>query len=149
MRRCLLTMFVLNLLLATSTHPCLAAKKELDKLAGIWVAVSAERDGKPAGDVKGHQLTFSGDTFIIKSKEGEVLYQGTFRADPAQRPATIDFRHTKGKLEGQTWKGIYTLEGTTLKTCDNAPDLTRERPTDFSAKIGSGRISIVFQRAKP
>jgi len=78
------------------------ADKEPDQLAGIWIAASAERQGKPAEDLKGHQLIFKGDTFVIKGKDGEVLYQGTFRTAPAQRPAAIDFRHTKGKLEGKT-----------------------------------------------
>jgi uncharacterized protein (TIGR03067 family) len=147
MRRGLLIVLALTGVLGSGV-PVGLAREGADKLAGVWVAASAERNGKPADDLKGHQLTFRGDTFVIRSKDGEVLYQGTFRVDKAQRPAAIDFRHTRGKLEGKTWKGIYALEGDTLKTCDNGPDPAGDRPTDFSARAGSGRVSIVFKRGK-
>ena len=37
-----------------------AADKELE---GTWSATKAERDGRPAADVVGHRLLFSGDRF--------------------------------------------------------------------------------------
>ena len=47
------------------------------------------------------------------------------------------------------WKGIYALDGDTLMTCDNAPDLAKGRPAAFEAKPGSGCIVITFKRVKP
>src|SRR5438477_5591423 len=47
-----------------------------DKLDGAWIAVSAERNGKPADELKGHRLTFAGDTFVIE-RDGKTLYKGT------------------------------------------------------------------------
>jgi ketosteroid isomerase-like protein len=47
------------------------------------------------------------------------------------------------------WKGIYALDGDTLRTCDNAPELDKSRPAAFEAKAGSGYILITFRRAKP
>jgi uncharacterized protein (TIGR03067 family) len=116
------------------------------KLDGTWRAVSAERDGKSATDVIGHSLTFAGGKFTI-TRDGKTLYAGTYKTDPAKRPAQIDFDNTNAGPKGN-WKGIYELDGVALKTCDNAPDTAKARPTTFAAPAGSGHISIVFTREK-
>jgi uncharacterized protein (TIGR03067 family) len=121
------------------------AQAEKD-LQGTWVAVSAERDGKAADDVVGHRLSFAGGRFEIHSRDGKLLYQGTFEAFPNQKPAAIDFKHSAGPLKGKVWKGIYSIEDGALKTCDNAPDLAKDRPREFSARAGSGHVAIVFKR---
>ena len=46
-------------------------------------------------------------------------------------------------------QGIYDLDGDTLTTCDNAPNLDERRPTAFEAKSGSGYVLITFKGAKP
>jgi len=116
------------------------------KLDGSWTAVSAERNGKPADELKGHRLTFAGDTFVIE-RDGKTLYKGTFKTDPAKKPAQIDFRNTEGEAKGQTWRGIYRLEGETLTTVDNAPDTKKPRPTQFTTKPDSGHVMLTFRRA--
>ena len=65
------------------------------------------------------------------------------------KPAAIDFEHREGALKGKAWKGIYALDGDTLMTCDNAPNLDKGRPAAFEAKTGSGHIFITFKRAEP
>jgi uncharacterized protein (TIGR03067 family) len=115
------------------------------RLQGVWIAVSAERNGAAADDLKGHQLTFSGDRFRIRS-QGKLLYQGTFRVDPSKKPATIDFTHTNGVAKGTSWLGIYLLEGNVLKICDNADDLAKGRPVAFATELGSGRVLVNFRR---
>jgi uncharacterized protein (TIGR03067 family) len=69
--------------------------------------------------------------------------------DPGAKPAAIDFEHTEGALTGRAWTGIYALDGDTLTTCDNAPNLDKGRPAAFEAKSGSGYVLITFKRAKP
>lgn len=118
-------------------------------LQGTWSATKAERDGKTATDIVGHRLSFTGNRFQIKSKEGKVLYSGIFRVHPDTKPAAIDFEHTKGTLKGKEWKGIFALDGDTLRTCDNASDLAKNRPAAFAAKSGSGHVFITFKRVKP
>jgi len=119
------------------------------KLQGAWTATKAERDGKAADDVVGHQLSVSGDTFQIQSKHGGSLYAGNVQTDTSSKPAAINFEHEHGDLAGKVWKGIYDLDGDTLTICDNAPDLEQDRPVAFEAKQGSRYVLIVFERAKP
>jgi uncharacterized protein (TIGR03067 family) len=125
------------------------AQEAQKKLQGSWTATKAERDGKPADDVVGNRLSFTGNRFRIQSKDGKLLYAGTVRVDPNAKPAAIDFEHTEANLKGKAWKGIYILDGETLTICDNAPNLDKGRPTAFEAKGGSGYVSITFKRAKP
>jgi uncharacterized protein (TIGR03067 family) len=117
------------------------------KLDGAWTAVSAERNGKPADELKGHRLTFAGDTFVIE-RDGKTIYKGTFKTDPAKKPAQIDFQNTEGEAKGKTWRGIYLLEGDTLKTVDNAPDTAKPRPAQFATKPNSGHVMLTFKRAR-
>jgi uncharacterized protein (TIGR03067 family) len=119
------------------------------KLHGPWTATRAERDGKAADDVVGHRLTFTGNRFQIRAKDGKTLFEGTFSLSPGAKPAAIDFQHTEGTLKGKTWKGIYALDGGMLRVCDNAPNPEKGRPTAFEAKAGSGYVLITFQRVNP
>jgi len=136
----------LVLVLAALLAPGAFAQQEGGNIQGAWIVVSSERDGKPSAEVAGHRLTFSGDAFAIQL-ENRTLYKGTYSVEPGRKPAQIDFRHTEGDTKGKTWKGIYRLEGETLRICDNAPDMAKPRPAQFSTKPGSGAICIVFKRA--
>lgn len=146
-----LILAICSLILGTSLVPAFAQPVEeaQKKLQGTWTATKAERDGKAAKDVFGHRLTFTGNRFRIQSKDGKTVYAGTVRVDPSAKPAAIDFEHTDGPLNGKAWKGIYALDGDTLTTCDNAPNLDKGRPTAFEAKSGSGYVLITFKRVKP
>jgi uncharacterized protein (TIGR03067 family) len=118
-------------------------------LQGAWTATQGERDGKAADDVVGHRLSFSGNRFRIQSKDGKPLFAGTVGVRPSAKPAAIDFEHLEGTLKGKAWKGIYALDGDTLKVCDNAPNLDKGRPAAFEARSGSGHVLITFRRVKP
>src|SRR5262249_24685263 len=119
-----------------------AGTKEWKQLQGTWVALSAEENGKPKTSLKGHLLTFDGDKFTIKSADGKVLYQGMFQLVPGKKVAGIDFQHTEGARKGQTCKGIFAVEGDTLKTCDNGPEVSKDRPKELGAGSAAGYVSI-------
>lgn len=146
-----LTLAMCWLILGTWLVSALAqpAQEAQKKLQGSWIATKAERDGKVADDVVGHRLIFTGSRFQIQSKDGKPVYAGTVRVDPSAKPAAIDFEHTEGTLKGKAWKGIYALDGDTLKICDNASNLDKGRPAAFEAKSGSGYVFITFNRGKP
>lgn len=120
-----------------------------NELQGTWTATKAEQDGKSDTAVVGHRLSFTGNRFQIQSKDSKSLYSGTVQVDASAKPAAIDFEHTDGELKGKEWKGIYALDGDTLTTCDNAPNLEKGRPAAFEAKGGSGYVLITFKREKP
>ena len=126
----------------------LPAKAAETTLQGTWIATKAEQDGKAADDLVGHRLSFMGNRFEIRSKDDKSLYAGTVQINPSTKPATIDFQQKKGALNGKVWKGIYAVDGDTLTTCDNAPNLKKGRPAAFEAKSGSGYVLITFKRAK-
>ena len=117
------------------------------RLQGSWDATKAERDGKAAGELVGHRLTFTGSKFLIRSNSGKRLYAGTARTSSNVRPAAIDFTHQEGDLKGKVWKGIYALDRNKLIICDNAPDLEKVRPASFD-ECGSGYVLVAFERRR-
>jgi uncharacterized protein (TIGR03067 family) len=137
---------VLAVVLGVGTAGTAVPHAQTGKLDGTWTAVAAERDGKPADELKGHRLTFRGETFAIL-RDTRTLYKGTYKADHAKKPAQIDFRNLEGDAKGQMWRGIYLLDGDTLKIVDNAPDVTKPRPTQFATKPDSGHVLVTFKRA--
>ena len=123
-------------------------KKDKEKLQGK--AVTAERRGESKEDEEDHRLIFDGDKFRIKRGD-QTIIQGTFKVDPSKKPKEIDMEITEdqnGEHKGKTAPGIFALDGDTLRTCDNAPDLARARPAAFAAKSGSGHVLITFKRVK-
>jgi uncharacterized protein (TIGR03067 family) len=123
-----------------------AVKKELKKLKGSWSATALEFAGQkaPADEAKKNKIMFDGDkvTFI----EGDEKKQGTFKIDPTKKPATIDLIGTEGKEKGKTTKGIYALEGDSLKI---AIGFKRdERPTEFATSKDVLVILFVLKRDK-
>jgi uncharacterized protein (TIGR03067 family) len=126
--------------------PTPAMADDAADLAGSWTALRAERDGAPAPELIGNRLLFAGDRFEIANKDGRVLYAGSYSVDNVTQPAAINFIHDGGAAAGQTWEGIYRLDGATLTIVDDAVDPAQGRPTDFTAAKGSGRVLLVFAR---
>jgi uncharacterized protein (TIGR03067 family) len=132
-----------GLLLAAA--PGDAAKEELDKLQGEWVLASGERDGKETPAEEAEKLTriVKGDQYTLL-RDGKVVARGTLQVDPTKKPRTIDVKRTE---EGaHRMLGIYELDGDTQKVCFSAPG--KDRPTEFSAKAGSGNLLSVWKRKK-
>ena len=106
--------------------------------------VSVEDDGRRPTDkqlevraaiIDGEQLRFqTGD---------KVHAEYQLKTDANWQPKEIDL--TKGK---ESSFGIYQLDGDNLKLCLNQRT-TSERPQDWSAPAGSGRVLMVFKRVKP
>ena len=119
-------------------------KKELDKLQGEWSAVSLERDGNKLPDemLKTVKRTVTGESYTIAF--GEMMFKGTFKIDVSKTPKTIDIVREEDK--DTPIKGIYELDGDTYKVCYGAPG--KDRPTEFSAKEGSGNTMSVWKKAK-
>jgi uncharacterized protein (TIGR03067 family) len=122
---------------------CLADDKEKkDKLDGTWKMESAERNGQqaPAELVNGFKLTVDGEKMKLEAEGRER--EGTIKIDAGKKPKEIDIT-----LDGRTRKGIYELEGDTLKICHGRPG-EETRPSEFTAKEGSNQMIMILKREK-
>jgi uncharacterized protein (TIGR03067 family) len=137
MQRRIVLLFTTVLLLGAAQD----AKKDLDQLQGSWQVTSAEREGKPLDTAKNDRLIFKGDQLTVQGKTGD---ESTFMLDPAQKPAAIDITPAKGPA--RTIRGIYQIEGDTLKLCFGDP--SSERPKEFTAKAGTGFVLVTLKREK-
>ena len=63
------------------------------------------------------KLTFKGDKLTIKSKD--QMKEITFKLDATKKPKEMDV-----DFDGKTGKGLYQLDGDTLKIVFNVSDLS-------------------------
>jgi uncharacterized protein (TIGR03067 family) len=124
-----------------------AVKKDLEQLQGEWSMVSGESNGQEFADqvfktakrvCKGNETTVTvGERLILKA---------TITINPSKEPKNIDYDVREGDTKGRIIRGIYELDGDTVKFCFSAPG--GERPTDFTAKAGSNRTLSTWKRTK-
>src|SRR5262245_45301934 len=120
MKRQALLVLAFGLLIAADVPKGDATKKELDKLKGTWVLVSAERDGKPLSpdNVKKTRITFKGATFVFPDASGiGTSPQGIIKVDPSQSPKWMDSKATNDTAKGAISLGIYEIAGDDYKVC--------------------------------
>jgi uncharacterized protein (TIGR03067 family) len=114
-------------------------------LQGTWTLVELTERGKPSEGSKGMELAFSGENFAMK-KQGETVGSGTFKVDPSKKPKTIEITVKKGG-DTTTVKGIYELEGDTLRVCHfTGPKAETNSPVKFEATADT--TVVVLKRAK-
>jgi len=121
-----------------------ANRKDLDRLQGDWQAVSMSVDGMPLPDDDAQSLfrTVKGSKYTVFFFK-KAISSGSFTLDATAKPKRIDAQPA-GKGEAQL--GIYELEGNRYRVCFASPG--KARPTDFSAKQGSGHTLSVWEREK-
>jgi uncharacterized protein (TIGR03067 family) len=146
MRPLLMTLAV-GLMLASNAAQADDAKKDVDQLQGTWKMESFVLDGKPVEKMKGATRTIDGEKLTITIGK-DVYRKATFKIDSTKSPKWMDLSYTEGPDKGKTRLGIYTLEGDTQKICYGALD-SKERPTEFASKPGSGHQLVIFKRVKP
>jgi uncharacterized protein (TIGR03067 family) len=149
MRRHVFALVTVGLLVTSGVAREDEAKKELEKLAGTWEAVSVEVGGKqlPEERIKDFKLIIEGDKYTTKA--GERTIKGTIKIDPSKDPKTIDATRAEGDEKGKVLLGIYKLvDDDNLKLCFNEPD-NKERPTEFKTAEGTKQRYYVLKRQKP
>ena len=85
--------------------------------------------------------------FTVK-RGTEVIAAGTSKLDSTQNPQALDVTYTEGPDKGTTFKGIYQIDGDTVKFF-RAGKPEDPRPSEFKTKAGSGSFVSVYQRVKP
>jgi uncharacterized protein (TIGR03067 family) len=90
------------------------AKKEKQEIQGTWVAESVVVKGKANEKLKGAKFNFSGDKVTMEF-DGKKQ-DGTYTIDPTKSPKHIDLTFERDGRKDLD-RGIYQLEGDTLKLC--------------------------------
>lgn len=123
-----------------------AEEEELARLAGTWRIVSYEKNGEEATAEQLAEfptVTFTGRDY----KWSNDVRNGKIAAiDLTKKPKTIDYLITDSEDKGKTELAIYELEGDTFKDC--LAEIGAARPTEFSAKRGSGNTLIIYKRVR-
>jgi RNA polymerase sigma-70 factor (ECF subfamily) len=131
--------------LAAGERTAQKGKSDQERLQGTWALVSEERGGKlvePPEGVKGATLTFQGDRVSFKQKGGG--HEASFKVDPTRTPKEIDLTVAQDGKPA-VHKGLYALEGDTLKLCLAHPP--QPRPTAFASAAGEQWPAVfVFKR---
>lgn len=126
------------------------AQADRDVLQGVWVAQSAEREGKPAPleETKQLRFTFRGDQLLVRGNfKDDREEECAFTIDPSSSPRRLDMDITPPK-QNQPRPGIYEVKGDELKVCLRISG-PQEPPSAFGTKPGSGLILVVFKKQKP
>jgi uncharacterized protein (TIGR03067 family) len=122
-----------------------AVKKDLKAFQGTWKLVAMEVDGQEVAADK-----LSGATLKIQDKKyslttGKQLHEVEITLDPGKKPKEIDMKFLDGPNKDRVGRGIYQIEGDTLKIC-RALDPQEARPQDFKTACKNGYFTIVWQR---
>ena len=123
------------------------AKSDLDKLQGTWVMASLEVEGKQVAEnkIKGTTLTIKGDKYIVKVKDS--AHEVTLKLDPKQKPKAVDMYFPDGPELPKLAKGIYELDGDTLRIC-RAQAAGGERPQQFFTDTNTGLFIVTWKRQR-
>ncbi|MBI3821795.1 MAG: TIGR03067 domain-containing protein [Planctomycetes bacterium] len=111
-------------------------KAEAAKLEGTWIVESVESEGKAAGPAKMDKLTFADGKV-----NGPDIKDAPYTVDAGKEPHWLDVALDADR----TLRGIYNLEGDTLRWCVADLDPKSTRPKAFDKKDG---LQIVLKRAK-
>lgn len=127
-----------------------AFRKELKAMAGTWRPISTENNGNKAPEEILKDIRWARDAdgkWAMQRDHKTVLEWTVKKIDATKKPKTIDIEVTFGPYKGQIYRGIYELDGDTLRVCLAQPERA-ERPTEFSARKGSNSALSEFKREK-
>jgi len=114
------------------------------KVEGKWVATSAIADGKKVPDefIQKAMLTvvFKDGKYSV-SVGGMQVEAGTYKANAAKKPATVDLDIIEGKDKGKVQLGIYKVADDVL-TIALAPHDSKDRPKNFEAPE-KGEVTVL------
>ena len=140
-----LALFALLPSLATAEDE---SEKDLKKMAGDWVAVSMQLNGKkqPEATIKAIRLTITGDKY--NTVVGEEKDEGTLKIDATKTPKEMDITTSQGENKGKVILCIYELKGNELKVSyafNGTP-----RATDFKpGEDGKSVIMLITYKRAP
>ena len=122
----------------------LATSQEPDKLDGRWYVVRQEQFGGavPAAVARRLSVVIDGNKMEWYIGNPAPNMAATITVDPEKK--TIDAKVTRGSLKDKTMLGIYKFEKDQFTVCFAPPG--KERPKEFSVKVGTGDFIHVWQK---
>jgi uncharacterized protein (TIGR03067 family) len=128
------------LLLLAESGDARAANTDQEELQGKWNVESFEFNGAPVDALIDAVREFKDGNYTLTPASGEV-FRGTVKLDSSKKPKQIDL-----ELNDRTLKGIYEIDGDTLKIGYALEG--DQRPTELVSKPDSGVVLVVHKRAK-
>ena len=118
-----------------------------EKLQGKWQIMSITMEGKVfkrEDKLDVWKETFLNDLLIQGDRLGQVQAdKGKFKLDDTRKPKQITIQDQDGKL---SFRGIYAIEGDTLKVCINGDGTDVRRPEEFVTKKGSPVLIVTLKK---
>jgi uncharacterized protein (TIGR03067 family) len=90
-------------------------------------------------------MTFLGQTLAVVGNDR--VQKASLRVHASNKPKTLDIIPEDGADKGKAVKGIYEIKGDELRICHGGT-WRHDRPSEFSAKEGSGNVLITLKRVK-
>ena len=115
----------------------------MEQLRGSWRPESVTESGRKltGADLeayKGMSLTILEGKSTLKAVDGTVLSACELKLDAARDPKFFDAKEVEGLGVGRTYKGVWEVEGDTLKWCFS----TKDRPNGVREQRGGGLLSV-------
>lgn len=121
------------------------APAEAKKLQGHWTMVALQIDGKAVDEARlqGTTLEIRRDKYIVWT--GKKPREMRFTLDPTKDPQEIDLFLPEPSGTDEVHRGIYRLDGDTLRLC-KAQAAEKPRPSAFKTAPGSGVFMVTWKR---
>lgn len=141
MHRFALILFVCSLTGCSQTHAASEAD-DIKAWQGTWKLVSCTAGGE--SQMADMQWIVQGDHYKVRldKKTGADPYSITL--NPGQKQIDVFHHDTPAGTYGGKLKGIYEIQGNSLKVCYDLKG--QQYPTSFDAGQDSGRVVYQFQR---
>ncbi len=142
------TVFALLLVPLVLAEPTAEAKQELERLQGTWALVGLEVNGEavPEAKLQGTTLVIKGDKYVTHVKGNK--HETTIEVDPGKKPKAIDMYFPDGTNAPKLSKGVYELDGDTLKVCRHQTP-GEDRPSQIGSWPNTNLFVVTWKRQKP
>ena len=142
-------MYIARLVKFLALTMCVAASaaekpdSDKEKIKGSWQFVSSTEGGQETKLPSGMTVVIT-DSLLTTRRPGQDLVGGKYMLDPTQKPRQIDLSIEETRGHPIVQKGIYDLQGDTLRI--HLAVAGQPRPTDFEAKAGDSGTVWVLKR---
>jgi uncharacterized protein (TIGR03067 family) len=115
------------------------------QMQGTWEVVEVVDNGAAAPKDSLAKLSVEVRENQMRFKGPEGVRELIFTLNPSTQPKAMDATPADGPKQGKMLRGIYEVQGDSLKVCLVHLD-DKERPDKFESEQGSARLLFVLKR---